>query len=101
MDGAVQQAAGVLLAVAQAGIVLPWELAVVARRLNHHQALLLALHTLLLLVQAAPAVEEMEHKDQIQFLAPLPRPAAVMAVVITGQQEQMVAQVGQAVAAVA
>ena len=86
---------------AQAGIVLPLELAVAVHRVKQPLALLLALHTLLLLVQAAPAVEEMEHKDQIQFLAPLPQPAAAMAVVITDQQQQMVAQVGQAVAAVA
>jgi len=98
---AAQQAAGVLLEVAQAGIVLPWELAVVVHRVKQLLALLLGLHTLLLLVQAAPAVEEMEQKDQILFLAPLPRPAAAMEVVITDPQQQVVGQAGQAVAAVA
>ena len=90
-------------AAARVAIVLALALAAVVHQLNQPLALLLALRTLLLLVQVVRAAAQMQTavKDQIQFLAPLPRPAAVMAVVITGQQEQMVAQVGQAVAAVA
>ena len=72
-------------AAARVAIALALALAAVAHRLNQPLALLLALHTLLLLVQEVQAAAQMQTavKDQIQFLAVLPQPAAAMEGAIT------------------